>query len=174
MAMNTRNIRWRAAQILFALFLGAGFSAAQDHPKPATLQNAADRAMAGRAGALVVADVATGSLLASHNLDVAAGRLARPGSTVKPFVLAALLESGKLNAEQRFACRRMLRIAGLKMDCTHPEVADLNAEEALAYSCNSFFAEMATRLTAAELVQALRRAGLDGSSGFVKAEATGQ
>ncbi len=130
--------------------------------------------MEGRVGALVVADVGTGEILAAHELGLAARRLERPGSTLKPFVLMALLESGKLNASQRLQCRRPLRIAGVRMDCTHPDsVADLNAEEAIAYSCNSYFAEAATRLSSTELTQVLRRAGFDSPSGLAKEEASG-
>jgi cell division protein FtsI/penicillin-binding protein 2 len=148
---------------------------AQGISKNEKLQRATDHAMEGKAGATVVADVVTGEVLAAEGLDLAAHRLARPGSTVKPFVLMALLESGKLDARQRLLCRRPLRIGGVRMDCAHPaSVVDLDAEEAIAYSCNSYFAEAATRLTGAELAQSLRRAGLDSASGLAKEEATGR
>jgi cell division protein FtsI/penicillin-binding protein 2 len=49
----------------------------------------------------------------------------------------------------------------------------MNAEDALAYSCNSYFAEMATRLTVDELQAALRKAGLDAPSGLAKEESVG-
>ncbi len=148
---------------------------AQGISKNEALQRATDRAMEKRIGAMVVADVATGQILAAAALDLAAHRLARPGSTVKPFVLMALLESGKLDARQRLLCRRPLRIGGVRMDCAHPaSVVDLDAEEAIAYSCNSYFAEAATRLSGAELVQSLRRAALDSASGLVEGEATGR
>lgn len=148
---------------------------AQAISKNESLQHAADRAMEERAGAAVVADVSTGEILAARGLELAAHRLARPGSTVKPFVLMALLESGKLDARERLVCRRPLRIGGVRMDCAHPaSVVDLDAGEAIAYSCNSYFAEAATRLSGAELVQSLRRAGLDSASGLEKEEATGR
>lgn len=148
---------------------------AQGISKNEKLQRATYHAMEGKAGATVVADVVTGEVLAAEGLALAAHRLARPGSTVKPFVLMALLESGKLDARQRLLCRRPLRIGGLSMDCAHPaSVVDLDAEEAIAYSCNSYFSEAATRLSGGELVQALRRAGLDSPSGLVKEEATGR
>jgi penicillin-binding protein 2 len=131
--------------------------------------------MAGRVGAAVVADVATGEILAAHELELAAHRLARPGSTVKPFVLMKLFEMGRVNASERLQCQRPLLIGGVRMDCAHPaSVTDLDAEEAIAYSCNSYFAEAATRLSAAELVQALRQAGFDSASGLAKDEASGR
>jgi cell division protein FtsI/penicillin-binding protein 2 len=139
------------------------------------LQRAADKTMAGRAGALVVVDVGSGSVLAAHGLDVAAHRVQRPGSTLKPFVLMALLESRKVDASERLRCRRPLRIGGVRMDCTHPTtLLDFDAEEAIAYSCNSYFAEVASRLSGTELVQALRRAELDSPSGLVTEEVSGR
>ena len=147
----------------------------QNIPKHGYLQKAVELAMKGRAGAAVVADVTTGEILAAQGMETAAHRLARPGSTVKPFVLMALLEAGKIEGSERLLCRRPLRIGGVRMDCAHASsVVELNAEEAIAYSCNSYFAEAATRLNGAELVQALRRAGLDSPSGLVKEEASGR
>ena len=139
------------------------------------LRAAVERAMAGRAGAMVVADVGTGEILAAHELKLAGHRLARPGSTVKPFVLMKLLEAGRVNASERLQCQRPLLIGGVRMDCAHPaSVTDLNAEEAIAYSCNSYFAEAATRMSGMELVQALRKAGFDSPSGLAKDEASGR
>ena len=51
----------------------------------ADLQTAMDRALAGRAGTAVVLDVDSGRILASYHPEVAARRLTRPGSAVKPF-----------------------------------------------------------------------------------------
>jgi cell division protein FtsI/penicillin-binding protein 2 len=156
------------------LMFAAGMLCAKNTAKNEKLQAAVEQAMQGRSGALVVAEVGTGDVVAARGMDLAAGRVARPGSTVKPFVLLALLDAGKVDAEQKLICRRVVRIGGVKMDCTHTTaVTELNAEEAIAYSCNSYFAEVATRLSGAELAQALRRAGLDAPSGFVKEEATG-
>lgn len=168
------NMRGRNYGCVLTLSFVAGqFFGLLAESKPA-LQAAVDRSLQGQAGAVVVADVKSGEIIASHDLELAARRLARPGSTLKPFVLMALLESGKLDPSQKLFCRRVLRIGGVKMDCTHPaSVVELDAEEAVAYSCNSYFAQAATRLTGAELLQALRKAGLDSPSGLAKDEATG-
>src|SRR4051812_22463502 len=48
--------------------------------------------MSGRAGTAIALDVATGRIVAIYKPEVAARRLARPGSTIKPFTLAALLD----------------------------------------------------------------------------------
>lgn len=130
--------------------------------------------MAGRSGTAVVVEVGAGRLLAHYRLDVAARTLAAPGSTVKPFTLAALLESGKLPPGATLLCRRRVRLAGQKLDCTHVETPEpLDATAALAYSCNYFFAQMSGRLEAAELAEAFRRDRLASPSGLVAKEATG-
>jgi cell division protein FtsI/penicillin-binding protein 2 len=171
--MRTRSKTRVFAVLLFAL--PAGILSKVNTAAKEELQAAVERAMEGRAGAAVVAEVSTGEILAAQGMEVAAHRLVRPGSAVKPFVLMALLESGKLSASQRLLCRRPLQIGGVRMDCAHPSsIVDLNAEEAIAYSCNSYFAEAATRLSGAELAQAFRRAGLDSPSGMVKEESNGR
>jgi cell division protein FtsI/penicillin-binding protein 2 len=163
-----------------AMFLAAALAitpavCAPAPPPDAALQQAADRAMAGRAGALVVMDVTTGGILAAHDLDAAEQRLERPGSTLKPFVLDALLGSGKLDPNQRLLCRRKLRIGSVEMDCTHPaSVTELNAQDAIAYSCNTYVATVALRLSAAELVDVFRRVGLDSPTGLAASESVGR
>ena len=136
------------------------------------LQRVADRA--GDA-AVVVADLSSAKVLAARNMEVAAGKLVRPGSTLKPFILLELLDTGKLDAQARLFCRRPLMIGTKRMDCTHPtEISTLDAADAIAYSCNSYVSEVATRLTMGDLVQTLRRAGLDSPSGLAREESTGR
>ena len=126
--------------------------------------------MAGRAGAAVALEVASGKVLAQYHMKIAAGSLAAPGSTVKPFTLLTLLRSGKLDPKQPFLCHRTLRIAGHRMDCTHPELsAAFDAAEALAYSCNLYFAAAALRLTDMDLRQEFQRAGLLSRTGLASA-----
>jgi cell division protein FtsI/penicillin-binding protein 2 len=87
----------------------------------------------------------------------------------------ALLEADKLDPKQQFICRRPLKIGTAQLDCTHPaEVRQLDAAEAIAYSCNSYVAQVASRLSGAELVELLRRAGFDTPSGLVAQEAHGR
>lgn len=144
-------------------------------PCSAQLQRAVDEAMQGHAGALVVIDVSSEKILAAKNLDVAGRDLVRPGSALKPFVLLELLETGKLDAKQRLLCRRPLNIGGVRMDCSHTrDVAELDADDAIAYSCNSFVAEVTLRLDEGELLEALRKAGLDSPTGLTKSESAGQ
>lgn len=111
--------------------------------------------MAISASAEIVA-VASGRSLLNYGPAVGA---TRPGSTVKPFTLMALLEAG-LNPLRRLPCPQRLTIEGRRFDCTHPPIHSLNAREALAYSCNNYFAAAVGRLTLGDLTRALLAYGL--------------
>ena len=131
------------------------------------------RAMHGRSGAAVVVDVTSGHVLAAYHPSVAARRLVRPGSAFKPFTLLALLQSGKLNPTESFVCRRTLRVGTHDLSCSHPQAGALQAESALAYSCNDFFASYGLRLSAAELQAAFQKSGFASPSGLLPNEASG-
>jgi peptidoglycan glycosyltransferase len=139
----------------------------------ANLQQVLDRAMAGRAGAVVVIEADSGRMVAQYHPKVAAQRLVTPGSTVKPFTLLALLRSGSL--PRPLICQRTLRIGGRQMDCTHPTSPEpLDAVAALAYSCNYYFASHARGLHNSDLVETFIRAGLSARTGLSPEEALGE
>ncbi|HEU5413990.1 MAG TPA: penicillin-binding transpeptidase domain-containing protein [Candidatus Angelobacter sp.] len=157
-----------------ALCLASGLSA-QQPPAAPELQSQLAQLMKGKPGAAAVLDVASGKLIASWNLKLAAQRLAAPGSTVKPFVLDKLLRAGKLRPEKRLVCRRPLYISGRRMDCSHsPAITDLDAADAIAYSCNSYFAAVATQLTPQELADVYRRAGFVSLTRLAPSEVAGR
>ncbi len=88
-------------------------------------------------------------------------RATLPGSTLKPFVLAALLERHLLKPDERLECPGGFRLGSRDLECIHVRNAGpLDAVEALAASCNYWFAEMSRRLGPDELLKALRRFGL--------------
>lgn len=60
-----------------------------------------------------------------------------PGSTMKPFTVAAALESGAINPNDRYDCNGVLEVGGHKIHC-HNTWGDgnISLEEAVAYSCN--------------------------------------
>jgi len=131
--------------------------------------------MADNPGAVVVLDVVSGKIVAQSNLQVAAERVTAPGSVVKPLVLLELLQSGKVAPEQHLVCHRTLTLAGKRMDCTHsPAITHLDAADALAYSCNSYFAQAAARLSPSELALAYEHAGFTARSGLAGDEAVGR
>lgn len=151
------------------------FPAIAQEQSSSALQNEINRLMTGKSGAVIVMDVASGKILAQRHLDLAAQRLEPPGSTVKPFVLMELLSTGKINAEQRVMCRRPLYIGGKRMDCTHPaSITTLDAADAIAYSCNTYFSTVATRLDPAQLAEMYKRIGFSSLSGHAPSEIAGK
>ncbi len=140
----------------------------------ADLNTALARIMNGRSGTAVVINIESSQLLGAYRLDVAARRLARPGSAFKPFTLIALLESGKLKPTDTLTCRRNLHVGSHNLSCTHPQTGQpFDAVTALAYSCNDFFATMGKRLTAEELTTTFQKFGFSSPTGLVKTETTG-
>ena len=119
---------------------------------------------------VLVLDIGTGRLLARARLAEASRTLATPGSTLKPLILYFALASGRWDPEHRVACNRQMHIGSHELDCSHPVSGPMTAEQALAWSCNSYFAELAGTLTAAELRQALSERGLLAATGLAPLE----
>ncbi len=131
--------------------------------------------MADKSGAVVIISVDSGKILAQSHLNVAAQRLDFPGSTVKPFVLMELLRKHRIAPDQQIVCRRPLYIAGKRMDCSHPPgITTLDARDAIAYSCNTYFSTVAIRLSPAELAEVYKHAGFTSPTGLVDSEALGR
>lgn len=93
--------------------------------------------------ALAVLDARDGRVLEAKNENLTA----LPGSTVKPFI----------PAHGVFPCPGKLTISGHRLDCTHPKVyGPVNGIDALALSCNNYFAHLALRLKPEVLQKSLR------------------
>jgi len=156
------------------LVCAAASSLATAQPDASKLQKSVAQTMAGRRGAAVVLHVRTGRLLAAYHASVAAGRVAHPGSSIKPFTLLALLEAGKVDENTALVCKRPLTIGGHRLDCPHPDTAEpLGPAAALAYSCNSYFTSVAIRLAPAQLHDSFVRAGFSSLTELEPNEATG-
>jgi cell division protein FtsI/penicillin-binding protein 2 len=120
---------------------------------------------------IIVLDVATGHLLANRHLSEAARTLAAPGSTLKPLALYSLIASGHWDPARRIACTRKLSIGGRSLNCSHPAADPMDARQALAWSCNTYFATVAATLAPGELRGLLAPTGLLGQTGLAAAEA---
>lgn len=139
----------------------------------ADLQQAMNLHMAGRSGTAVALDVKSGRILAHYRLDIAARRLARPGSAIKPITLIALLGAGA--PVRTVPCPRKLQIGARQLDCTHPPALEpFDPVAALAYSCNHYFASRAAALRSQDLIEAFTRAGLTSRTGLQEGEALGE
>lgn len=137
-------------------------------------QLALDAALRDTGAVAVVLDGDDGRMIAATRAQQAAQLASTPGSTLKPLFLAAALRQGKVRAETTVVCHGNLRIAGRDLACTHPRTENmLNAERALAYSCNTWFANLATRFTPEQAVEVLRAAGFGSRTELFADDSTG-
>ena len=139
------------------LLLSSLTSAAQP-----TAQAALTSALQGTPAVGLVVDVKTGRQLAAVR---AINERHAPGSILKPLFLAAALEQHEVLPETTVFCRRNLHISDGTRDwnlaCTHPQSdVAFTAKEALAYSCNRYFAELADRIPPAQASAILEHYGL--------------
>jgi cell division protein FtsI/penicillin-binding protein 2 len=65
-----------------------------------------------------------------------------------------------------------MRIGSHQLNCSHPVAGPMNAQQALTWSCNSYFAELAGTLSPLELRQALSERGLLAATGLTRQEET--
>lgn len=139
-----------------------------------TEQRSLDAALYGTNAVAVVLDGSDGRIIATEHEDET-GRLARsPGSLLKPFFLAAALRQGKVHAETTVVCHGNLRIAERNLACTHPRSETVfDAERALAYSCNEWFASLGLRFTPQQAVDVLRAYGFGSRTGLRGEEGAG-
>lgn len=84
----------------------------------------------------------------------------RPGSTVKPFLMEVLANKKVCGDASEYACQGRLRVGDRILDCSHAtQPGPLTAAEALACSCNEYFAHFARRLPVDTFSVVLRNAG---------------
>src|ERR1035441_4307554 len=113
-------------------------------------------------GTALVARVSDGRIVAAWNVKLAENALAYPGSAIKPFTLAALIDAGVLPPRADLLCSGHLTIGFHNLACTHPKsAAPLDAISALAYSCNEFFAHFAQEIPRERLRTLLSRYGFE-------------
>lgn len=116
---------------------------------------------------IIVLEITADRVLAAHHFAESAHTLAAPGSTLKPLVLYQLLSTSHWNPDRRVACDRNLVVTGHRLACTHPPALPFNAREALAWSCNTYFAQVARTLAPGQLGRLLRATGLLSPTGLV-------
>src|SRR5688500_7108611 len=137
------------------------------------LQQAADAALGQRDGAIVVIDVQTGRIRAVVNPRLAFQHAFPPGSTIKPFTALAALRAGIVDQNSRTKCREHYRRKGVDAVCSHERnLPPLNTTEAIAYSCNYYFATLGERLKEDDLTRTLSDFGFGRPTGVNGAEET--
>ena len=129
-------------------------------------QEIAESALGDRAGTVVVIDLQTGHVRAVVNPNLAFQQAFPPGSTIKPFTALAALRSGVIDENSRTLCRERYAHQDAHAVCSHkPHLQPLNPAEALAYSCNYYFASVGERLNEDDLTATLAQFGFGRATG---------
>ena len=154
------------------------------------IQKAVEEILSGKTGAIVVLDPKTGAVLAwasspSYNNDdvksaLAAGdsatssmydratqALYTPGSTFKAVTLAAALDSGKAGMDDVFSAPAQMDIGNAAVvNDGNTGFGSLSLRQAFAYSANTVFGQVATKVGADALVQYARAFGYNQQLGI--------
>lgn len=152
---------------------------AQSNPIPIVpddaLQKAAAEALGDREGAVIVLDPQNGRLRAVVHDRAAYEQTYPPGSAIKPFTALAALRAGTLERDSKHRCRRRYARDGYEILCSHPVSASpLDLAQALAYSCNDYFANVGERLSEGVFNATLSGFGFGERTGVSAAEAAGE
>lgn len=140
------------------------------------IQTAAEQALDGISGAIVVLDPSTGAVLAKassptyDNTDIASVRasgsedsseydrttqaLYTPGSTFKVVTLAAALETGTATLDSQYNATSEIEVGGASItNINDADYGTISLQTAFEVSANTAFAEVATEVGASDLVQ---------------------
>jgi SpoIID/LytB domain protein len=138
------------------------------------LNEAAKEALGDREGSVLVMDPHTGRLRAVVNPRLAFEQSFPPGSTIKSFTALAAMNSGLIDAESRTLCRGRFSSDSIDVVCSHPKSkTPFSLAQALAYSCNYFFATMSGRLSFDAFKSTLASAGFGARTGVNATESGG-
>ena len=137
------------------------------------MQKAAEQALQGHRGAIVVLNPSTGAVLAKASnpsfdyndigaamsgnnaslVDRATQTLYTPGSTFKIVSLAAALDSGMATLDSTYRAPASLEIGGAKVTNIDNEAwSSLSLKQALTYSVNTVFGQLGQQVGASKLV----------------------
>lgn len=139
----------------------------------AVLQEAATAALGQREGTIIVMDAQTGRVRALVNPTTAGTAAAMPGSTMKPFTALAALRAGLIDTDSRTVCPGRFTGLDFSLPCVHADhLPPFTPAQAIAYSCNSYFATLGQRLGRDKLIETLRPFGFGQHTGL-SADAAG-
>ena len=162
-----------------ALLISRNLQDAPAKPKPVELhaddldqrlQSVAVSALGEREGAIVVLDPQTGRLRTVVNQKLAFQQAFPPGSTIKPFTALAALRNNIIKPDTRISCRVHKR-KDVVDSCVHPpDLQPFDPAEALAYSCNYYFATVGEHLDEKSVARLLSEFGFGQKTGVDDAE----
>lgn len=138
------------------------------------LQQTANAALAGRDGTIIIMDPRTGRVRALVNPDGAYRQALMPGSAMKPFTALAALRAGLIDENSRTVCPGRFTGLSFSLPCVHADhLPPFTPSQAIAYSCNYYFATMGQRLGRDRLIETARQFGLGQPTGISDQEAAG-
>ena len=140
----------------------------------AALQAAAAAALANREGAIIVMDAQTGRVRAIVNSEMAYTQALMPGSAIKPFTALAALRAQLIDENSRNVCPGRFRGLSFSLACVHADhLPPFSPSQAIAYSCNYYFATAGQRLGRDKLVATLREFDFGQATGISEEEVNG-
>src|SRR5882762_7440034 len=149
----SHNTRW-------APFASSGENPRNETEIDAALQEAAITALGEREGTILVIDPQSGRVRAVVNPQLAFTQALMPGSTMKPFSALAALRAGLINQDSRTVCPGRFTGLGFSLPCVHDDhLPPFTPSQAIAYSCNYYFATLGQRLGRDNLIETLRPFG---------------
>ncbi|HEX5703120.1 MAG TPA: SpoIID/LytB domain-containing protein [Pyrinomonadaceae bacterium] len=138
------------------------------------LQQSAEVALGNRQGSIIVMDAQTGRVRAAVNPEGAYAHAMMPGSSIKPFTTLAALRAGLIEEDSRTVCPGRFTGLSFSLPCVHANhLPPFNPSQAIAHSCNYYFATLGQRLGPDKLTQTLRQFGFGQPSGLNSREANG-
>src|ERR1041385_1153825 len=138
------------------------------------LQEAAAAALANRDGAIIVMDAQTGRVRAIVNPQVAYAQALMPGSAIKPFTALAALRAELIGEDSRTVCPGRFTGLNFSLACVHADhLPPFSPSQAIAYSCNYYFATAGQRLGRDRLLATLREFDFGQATGIADEEVNG-
>lgn len=140
------------------------------------LTEAAEAAMDGRPGAVIVMDVRTGRIRAMVGEEAAVRWAFPPGSLVKLVTTWKALDERLVAPETRFVCRGSAWFPDGERLCWYPPGhGDLDLVHAIAYSCNLYFLSLADTVSPEATYRGLAELGFGKKTGInLPGEAAGR
>src|SRR2546423_14770889 len=149
-------------------------SSANEVEIDSALQAAAEDALGQREGSIIVLDAQTGRVRAAVDPQAAYAQAMMPGSSIKPFTTLAALRAGVIDEDSHTVCPGRFTGLSFSLACVHPDhLPPFNPSQAIAYSCNYYFATIGQRLGRENLVETLRQFGFGQETGIAGGEASG-
>jgi SpoIID/LytB domain protein len=138
------------------------------------LQQAAVSALGDREGAIIIMDAQTGRVRALVNPEGAYQQALMPGSTMKPFTALAALRAGVIDEDSRTVCPGRFTGLSFSLACVHADhLPPFTPSQAIAYSCNYYFATLGQRLGRDRLIETARQFGFAQPTGVADDEVAG-